>query len=60
LYAPVAGTVVATNPALEGQPELINSDPYGAGWILDIDVESTGQMDGLLDAAAYDRHVSDS
>ena len=60
LYAPVAGTVVATNPALEGQPELINSDPYGAGWILDIDVESTGQMDGLLDAAAYERHVSDS
>ncbi len=42
------------------QPELINSDPYGAGWILDLDVESTGQMGGLLDAAAYARHVSDS
>lgn len=57
LYAPVTGTVVATNPALESQPELINSDPYGEGWILEISVADPEQLDGLLDAAGYSEHV---
>lgn len=57
LYAPVSGTVVATNHALESQPELINADPYGEGWILEISVEDPEQLAGLLDAAAYSEHV---
>ncbi len=51
LYAPVSGTVTARNEALDSQPELINSDPYGEGWVIEIEVE--GGLDDLLDAAAY-------
>lgn len=58
LYAPVTGTVVATNPALESQPELINSDPYGEGWILEISVNDPAQLDALLDAAAYQDRIA--
>ncbi|MEP6599720.1 MAG: glycine cleavage system protein GcvH [Actinomycetota bacterium] len=53
LYAPVGGTVSARNDALDGQPELINSDPYGAGWIVELQVSDPTQLDALLDAAAY-------
>jgi glycine cleavage system H protein len=53
VYAPVAGTVSARNEALESQPELLNSDPYGEGWIVEIDVPDPGVVDTLLDAAAY-------
>ena len=53
LYAPVTGTVTARNEELESRPELINSDPYGEGWIVEIEVADTAQVDGLLDAAAY-------
>jgi glycine cleavage system H protein len=51
LYMPVAGEVVAVNPRLDGEPALINSDPYGDGWM--IKVRPTGGDDGLMDAAAY-------
>lgn len=54
VYAPVAGTVVAVNEALEGTPELVNRDPYGDGWL--IVLRPTGArtaVDDLLDAAAY-------
>lgn len=60
LYAPVAGTIVATNTALESRPELINSDPYGDGWIIEIAVSDPAQVDGLLDAATYEKHVTES
>ena len=53
VYAPVAGTVSARNEALEAQPELLNSDPYGEGWIVEIDVPDPAVLDTLLDAAAY-------
>jgi glycine cleavage system H protein len=53
LFAPVNGTVTARNDALDDQPELINSDPYGAGWIIEIDPADAADLDGLLDAAAY-------
>jgi glycine cleavage system H protein len=53
VYAPVPGTVSARNEALEGQPELINSDPYGEGWIVEIDVSDQAALDTLLDAAGY-------
>ncbi len=57
LYAPVSGTVVATNHALESQPELINADPYGEGWIFEISVADPEKLAGLLDADAYSEHV---
>lgn len=53
LYAPVSGTVVEVNDALAGQPELLNTDPYGAGWICVIEVSDPTELDGLLDAAGY-------
>ncbi len=53
LYSPVTGTVVARNGALEANPELVNSDPYRAGWIAEITVADTEVLDSLLDAAAY-------
>ncbi len=53
LYAPVTGTVVARNDALDGQPELINADPYGQGWIVDIEPAEGTDLGSLLDAAAY-------
>jgi len=53
LYAPVAGTVTARNEELESRPELINSDPYGEGWLVEIEVSDASQIGGLLDAAAY-------
>jgi len=53
LNAPVSGTVVAANDSLDGSPELINSDPYGDGWIFDIRPDEAGGASGLLDAKAY-------
>ena len=53
VYAPVTGTVTARNDALEGSPELVNSEPYGEGWLVEIAPAEGGQPDGLLDAAAY-------
>jgi len=53
LYAPLAGTITARNEALDGQPELINSDPYGAGWLVEITVVDGADPGSLLDAAAY-------
>ena len=53
IYAPVDGTIAEINPLLEAQPELLNSDPYGDGWICVIDVSDAGQVDSLLDATGY-------
>jgi glycine cleavage system H protein len=53
IYAPVAGTVVAANEALGDEPELINRDPYGSGWIFALELAEPGELDALLDAAAY-------
>ncbi|MEE6138318.1 glycine cleavage system protein GcvH [Mycobacterium sp. 050128] len=57
LYAPVSGKVTAVNGELEGDPQLVNSDPYGAGWLLDIQVSDGAELEsavsGLLDAEAY-------
>ena len=53
LYAPLSGTVTARNDALDEQPDLINSDPYGAGWILEIEVSDEAETAELLDAATY-------
>ena len=53
IYAPVSGEVVAVNPALEGAPELINSDPYGDGWLVELKAADPAAVDALLDAKAY-------
>jgi glycine cleavage system H protein len=53
IYAPVTGSVTEVNDALEAAPELLNSDPYGAGWICRIEVSDPGELDGLMDADAY-------
>jgi glycine cleavage system H protein len=53
LFAPVSGEVIATNDALRDQPELLNGDPYGAGWIAKLTLADPGELDALLDAAAY-------
>ena len=57
LYAPLSAKVVAINENLEGSPDLVNSDPYGAGWIFKIKVGDPGELDSLMDAEAYRRHV---
>jgi glycine cleavage system H protein len=54
IYAPVAGTVVAVNETLKTSPELVNSDPYGDGWICELSTTSSDEYDALLDAAAYE------
>ena len=53
IYAPVSGTVVARNDQLGDEPELINSDPYGAGWLVEIEPNDPADVDDLLDAEAY-------
>jgi glycine cleavage system H protein len=53
IYAPVSGTIVAVNDALGDQPETLNSDPYGDGWICEIEMSDPSQLDGLLDANGY-------
>ena len=56
----MAGTVLTRNDALEGQPELLNSDPYGEGWIIEIEVADLGVLDTLLSADAYQALVDES
>ena len=53
VYAPISGEVVARNDALDATPELVNSDPYGGGWLFEVVPSDAGAVDGLLDAAAY-------
>jgi len=58
LFAPVGGEVTETNEALGGSPELLNSDPYEAGWMIRLRVTDPGQLDDLLDADAYDALIA--
>jgi len=53
IYAPVPGTVTAVNAALADHPEQLNQDPYGEGWLCDLQVPDAAAVDGLMDAAAY-------
>ena len=53
VYAPVSGTVSAVNGALVEQPELVNRDPYGEGWMLEIECSNPSEVDALLDAEGY-------
>lgn len=60
LFSPVTGRVVGRNAALAETPELVNRDPYGEGWMVVIEPSEPGQLDGLMDAAAYRRMVEEA
>jgi len=53
IYAPVAGSVIAVNDALVDSPQLLNEDPYGEGWLCELELSDASQVDGLLDASGY-------
>ncbi|PXY30148.1 glycine cleavage system protein H [Prauserella coralliicola] len=55
LFAPLDGEIVAVNDAVSESPELINSDPYGEGWLIEIRLDDASTVEGLLDAEAYQR-----
>lgn len=57
IYAPIKGTVVEVNKALEGNPALINTDPFGEGWIFVLKIDSPGDVKQLKDAAAYKKQI---
>jgi glycine cleavage system H protein len=58
LFAPLSGDIVANNEALAGAPEQVNGDPYGDGWMIRLKLSEPGEVDELLDAAAYDALIA--
>lgn len=58
VYAPVTGTVVTVNNALDDSPELVNTDPYGEGWFAEIEMSDPSEYDALMDAASYQAHIA--
>ncbi|HEY6570607.1 MAG TPA: glycine cleavage system protein GcvH [Candidatus Limnocylindrales bacterium] len=59
LFAPVAGEVVGVNDALADKPELVNGEPFGDGWMVRVRLADAAQVEGLLDAAGYERIVAE-
>ena len=57
---PVSGKVIEINPNLEGAPESVNTDPYGEGWLIKVEMSDPSELDSLLDAAAYQSQVENS
>ncbi len=57
VYAPVSGTIVSVNEALEDMPELLNEDPYNEGWIIKLEMENAGELEGLMSKEEYEKHV---
>ena len=58
VYAPVSGTVTESNAALEAEPELVNSDAEGGGWLFRVTLSDAGELASLMDRAAYDAYVA--
>src|SRR3954471_12538604 len=58
VYVPLTGVVCAVNEALAAEPELVNQDPYGAGWMFELEISDASEVDALLDAAAYREFIS--
>jgi glycine cleavage system H protein len=58
VFAPVSGTIVARNPALEKQPELVNSDPFGEGWLIRVKLANPAEVEALMDAGSYQALVA--
>jgi glycine cleavage system H protein len=59
IYAPVSGTVTAVNGSLDATPELVNNDPYDAGWLFELEPVDASAIDGLMDAATYQGTLGD-
>ena len=59
LYSPVSGRVTEVNASLEDQPELVNDDPYGEGWMIQVELSDPGELDGLMSAREYASYVSE-
>ena len=59
VYSPITGEVLEVNPELEDSPELVNSDPYGDGWLFKIKAEDPEEAQGLFDAEAYEGNIED-
>ena len=59
IYAPVAGEIVEVNPEVEADPSLVNTDPYGKGWIFAVEMSDPAEVDGLMDAAAYQAFLAE-
>ncbi len=59
VYAPLSGEITSVNEAIGDRPELINEDPYGEGWLVKVKLSDPSEVDGLLDAEAYRRLLSD-
>jgi glycine cleavage system H protein len=57
LFMPVSGEVVEVNEKIESEPELVNNDPYGEGWMIKVKLSDAGQIESLLDAAAYESEI---
>lgn len=57
LFMPISGEVVEVNEKIESEPELVNNDPYGEGWMIKVKLSDAGQVDSLLDAAAYESEI---
>jgi glycine cleavage system H protein len=57
LFSPLAGEIVEINPRLDKEPALVNSDPYGDGWMIKMRLRDTSEFDALMDAAAYGKHI---
>ena len=59
VYLPAGGTITEINEALPATPELVNSDPYGAAWMVRLKLSDPAELEGLMDAAAYERHCQE-
>lgn len=57
LFSPIGGEVVAVNDRLDKEPALVNSDPYGAGWMIKVKPSNTSEVDALMDSSAYTQHI---
>ena len=59
LYCPVAGEIVSVNEALDDDPALVNSDPYGEGWMITLRVDDASELETLMDSTAYEAHIAE-
>ena len=58
VFSPVTGEVIEVNESLEDEPEKVNEDPYGDGWLYKVRLEDAGELDGLMDSTVYAEHVA--
>jgi len=58
MFIPVSGEVTEVNPQIEDNPEIVNKEPYGDGWLIKVKMSDTSELDALLDAEAYKAHIS--